>query len=550
MTARAEEVPAPASPYIVNGDSAAIGDHPYYAQVFSTVTGQGTFFCGGSVVAPTKIITAAHCVDGVDRIEVITGSDRLGIGRVTRVARWSLNGWRPSTSQNDVAVLHLARSVPNKPIKVVGPNSDYRWAGSGNTLTVAGMGCTHPLGSVCNSGAGGPSDILYAADIPSRSDTACDGDLALWGGIDARSMLCAGTVSSPFGSHNAPNACFGDSGGPLTVEGPGGAPLLVGAVSWGANNCGDYPVAYARLARFRSWLRSQGVPVDRDPFAAGDAPVADWDSEPIVGDFNGDGRDDIVWFEVAAAVHRLRIGTRSGGFISRPGITFSASLAPLAGDFDGDGRTDLLIDEPGTANDAMMQNKTTGWVTGPKPRVGDATFTRVGDFDGDGRDDVIAYGAGTLPDELRYGTKSGLLRLGPAFNVKGVYDDGVVLDHDGDGIDDVLWFGHGSALDALRYGTSTLTFRNGPALSVASSRVPIVEDFSGDGRDDIIYFDPAGEDTLRESGRSAPFVTGPEIVLDGAVIPVGGDFDGDAVGDILWYRPGVPSERFWLGLPA
>ncbi len=326
--------------------------------------------------------------------------------------------------------------------------------------------------------------------------------------------------------------------------------MLVGAVSWGANNCGDYPVAYARLARFRTWLRSQGVPVDRDPFAAGDAPVADWDGEPLVGDFNGDGRSDVVWFEVAASRHRLRIGTRSGGFISRPGIDFSASRAPLAGDFDGDGRTDLAIDEPGTANDAMLLNEVTGWITGPKPRIVDGTFTIVGDFDGDGHDDVVAYGAGPLPDELRYGTKSGLLRLGPAINVKGIYDEGIVLDHNGDGIDDVLWFGHHSATEALRYGTPSLTFRSGPALAVGSSRIPIVADFSGDGRDDVIYFDTAGEDTLRESGRAVPFVTGPEIVIDGAIVPVSGDFDGDTVGDVMWYRPGIPSERLWLGLAA
>ena len=539
----------PSAPLIVNGSSASISAYPYYAQVFATVDGQGTFFCGGSVVAPTVILTAAHCVDGVDRISVITGSDDLGRGRVVRALRWVTPGYRPATSQNDIALIHLARRVSARPIAVVGPGSDYRWQGAGHTFEVAGMGCTFAFQSTCNSG-GGPSEVLMRATIQSRSDGGCNSDLAIWGGIDRRSMLCAGEISDPFGSHNAPNACFGDSVGPLVVEGPAGVPLLIGSVSWGASTCGDYPVAYARLANFRSWLRAQGVPIERDAFDPGPAAHIDWDLVPIPGDFNGDGRSDILWFEPGAAAHRLRVATRTASFLTKPAVSFAATRPPLVGDFDGDGRDDVLVDEPGLDDDVMLRNRVTGWVVGPRPKLADATKVVVGDFDGNGRDDVVRYNAGSSADELRRGTVTGALRAGPTLVVNGTYDEAIVHDHNGDGVDDVLWFGANTATDALRYGTRTLEFRNGPAVVIRGDASPIVADFSGDGRDDIAWFDPAGEDVIREAATITPYLLGPEFVIDGALVPIAGDFDGDDVGDILWYRPGIPAERMWLGNPA
>lgn len=539
----------PAAPLIVNGSTTPISAHPHYAQVFATVDGQGTFFCGGSVVAPTIVLTAAHCVDGVDRIWVITGSDDLGRGSAIRVLRWVTNGYRPATSQNDLALLHLARRTSARPIAIVGPGSDYRWLGAGHAFEVAGMGCTFALQSTCNAG-GGPSEVLMQATIPSRSDAECNNDLAIWGGIDRRSMLCAGTVSDPFGSHNAPNACFGDSGGPLTVTGPAGVPLLIGAVSWGASTCGDYPVAYTRLARFRSWLRSQGVPIERDAFDPGPPTDFDWDLVPVAGDFNGDDRTDVLWFDSAAATHRLRVASKTATFLTKPAVAFTATRAPLAGDFDGNGRDDLLIDEPGIDDDVMLLNQALGWVVGPRPRVADATEVVVGDFDGNGRDDIVRYNAGGIADELRRGSVTGALRAGPPLTVNGIYTAAIVHDHNGDGIDDILWFGANTATDALRYGTRTLEFRNGPAVVVRGDAVPIVADFSGDGRDDIAWFDPAGEDVLRESSSSPVYALGPEFVLDGALVPVAGDFDGDDVGDIMWYRPGIAAERLWLGNPT
>jgi len=77
----------------------------------------------------------------------------------------------------------------------------------------------------------------------------------------------------------------------------------------------------------------------------------------------------------------------------------------------------------------------------------------------------------------------------------------------------------------------------------------VVADYTADRRDDIVWFDPAGPDLLREASGSGSFVTGPEIVVDGGYLPFAGDFDRDGTGDVFWYRPGGASDKVWLGNP-
>ena len=64
-------------------------------------------------------------------------------------------------------------------------------------------------------------------------------------------MICAGDVGK--------DACRGDSGGPLTVEGPDGRYSQIGIVSWG-KNCGRKKGrragVYTRLTSLLDWVRS------------------------------------------------------------------------------------------------------------------------------------------------------------------------------------------------------------------------------------------------------------------------------------------------------
>jgi secreted trypsin-like serine protease len=535
----------PITPLIVNGEIAGIADHPYYAQVFSYSATSGSF-CGGSIVAARIVLTAAHCARGFTRFEVRVGSDLFLGGQRVDVLRATIHpAYEPATARNDLALLHLAAPVANR-ISVIGPASDYRWLGDGHDLTVIGMGCTEPLRSDCT----GPSDDLRRATVRSRSDAACDSELAVFGGIDARTMLCAGQLSDPFGSRNAPNACFGDSGGPLVVAGHDGRPRLVGAVSWGGATCGDYPVVYARLANFRAWLRSNGVPIERMPFRRGPAVNVGITATPIVGDFNGDGRDDVIWYRPGPSGDQLKFGSPTGGFVTGPPINIDGVFVPTPGDFNGDDIDDVFWYRPGIAADSIWLGRTSGlFRSGPAIDI-DGIFAPVaGDFNGDGRDDVLLYGASSSPDQLRLGTPLGRLGSGPPTVVAGIFAVGVPGDYTGDGIDDIAWYAPGSDPDLVRRGSPTGEFRSGPPLTMGGAFRPLGGDFNGDGRADLLWFDGFGEDLLRDMGANR-FVVGPEVRVDGAFEPFTGDFNGDEVDDVFWYRPGPAGDTMWLGIAA
>jgi hypothetical protein len=79
----------------------------------------------------------------------------------------------------------------------------------------------------------------------------------------------------------------------------------------------------------------------------------------VVGDFNGDGRDDVFWYGPEAASDTIHYGTATRGQFSFASATVFGSYTPLAGDFDGDGRDDILWYGPGDAHDAMWFGNST-----------------------------------------------------------------------------------------------------------------------------------------------------------------------------------------------
>ncbi|MFD7342458.1 serine protease [Streptomyces violascens] len=246
VTALGAPPPAAADEVVIGGQKVQISDSPWVVALSSRDRFGGTRagqFCGGAVISPTTVLTAAHClrhdVLGVDvsqvrDLKVIAGRTELrsSVGQEIPVsATWVNPGYDAGTNAGDMAVLTLATPLPASYVIATAPAGDAGYT-AGTRATVYGWGDT--------TGGGRYPTALRAAAVTVLSDAACERAYPpnSDGTYEASTMVCAG---DPRGGHDA---CQGDSGGPLVAQG-----RLIGLVSWG-NGCGraDSPGVYTRVS--------------------------------------------------------------------------------------------------------------------------------------------------------------------------------------------------------------------------------------------------------------------------------------------------------------
>ncbi|MFD5429154.1 S1 family serine peptidase [Streptomyces sp. NPDC127084] len=237
---------ATADSVVIGGQPARSVDSPWVVALSSRSLFGGTRagqFCGGALVAPTKVLTAAHClsrdvlgapVEQVRDLRVITGRENLlGTGgqevsvRQVRIAP----GYDPKTNTYDMAVVTLSKALPAAHVITPAEAGDAAYT-TGAAAAVYGWGDT--------TGAGSYAIELRSAPVRVLADDAC---AKAYPGVpvgryEAGTMMCAGDAK---GGHDA---CQGDSGGPLVANG-----RLIGLVSWGSG-CGraDSPGVYTRVS--------------------------------------------------------------------------------------------------------------------------------------------------------------------------------------------------------------------------------------------------------------------------------------------------------------
>jgi secreted trypsin-like serine protease len=203
----------------------------------------GRFFCGGALVAPDRVVTAAHCLTeqlalttrdrAPESIRVVAGRSDLRQGTPTKVAStWKHPDFREVDKGDDVAVLTLGEALPLPTVPLVDAGDTASYA-PGTETTVLGWGRT--------AEGADPSPTLRQVSLPIESDADCARAVP---GYRPDGMVCAGY---PQGGKDASE---GDSGGPMVVRG-----RLVGVVSYG-KGCArpGEPGVYTRLAAYRSRL--------------------------------------------------------------------------------------------------------------------------------------------------------------------------------------------------------------------------------------------------------------------------------------------------------
>ncbi len=221
---------------IIGGHSAPHADYEWFASLWDENGILADYrFCGGSLIAPAWVLTAAHCV--------LAGVDYVEIGPTDSTERQVLSILLHPDM--DIALLHMSSSSSAEP---VGLNLDpgfpaalsiFTATALDANLTTAGFGYT--------TVSGDPSDDLLEVEVPAVTNDSC-GDV--YDTIEDHE-LCAGTA---FGGQDS---CYGDSGGPLFAW-TGAGQALVGVTSWG-NLCALplQPGVYARVSAAADWIADQ-----------------------------------------------------------------------------------------------------------------------------------------------------------------------------------------------------------------------------------------------------------------------------------------------------
>jgi glycerophosphoryl diester phosphodiesterase len=220
---------------------------------------------------------------------------------------------------------------------------------------------------------------------------------------------------------------------------------------------------------------------------------------PVLGDFDGDGRGDLLWYGPGAADDHLWLGRPSRSFVGVP-VTVRGHYLPLGGDFDGDGRADVLWYGPGGDPDVLWRGRRRGRFTARALAVRGDYRPLAGDFNGDGARDVVWYQPGPGADVVWFGHGNGRFSARRVQAPDGAEPFGG--DFDGDGRRDVFWYGPGAAADRLWYGGAGGRFTTAPAAVHGSYR-PLVADFGGDGPDDVLWWAPGTVGDVLWFGRGS-----------------------------------------------
>lgn len=206
----------------------------------------GSHFCGGSIVTPTWIVTAAHCVAGGAPARIVAGISRLSqsasgqIRSVKRVVMYP--GYSDPTLGKDAALIELASplTLDGTRVRAIKPLT----TASPQTLTAPGVMTTVSGWGTTTEGAQTLPDQLQSVQLPivatSTANTAYNMTIT-------DDQLAAGVATG------GQDSCQGDSGGPLVVY-RGTEPMLAGIVSWG-EGCAraGLPGLYARMTSFSAW---------------------------------------------------------------------------------------------------------------------------------------------------------------------------------------------------------------------------------------------------------------------------------------------------------
>lgn len=259
-------------------------------------------------------------------------------------------------------------------------------------------------------------------------------------------------------------------------------------------------------------------------------------------------------------------------------LSATSTVKPLVGDFNGDHRSDVLFYAPGSAADVL-------WTSQPYVEGGSAasrftattmsisgTYTPVvGDFDGNGASDILWYVPGTGADSMWY-FEDGHISSTASKTINGQYTPVVANFDHVDPVtdtkaakDDIFWYSAtGSSTLWSGVGNRTFTTRTYTTQPPQNAKVLVgnftVDPEHTDGTYDVdmlFYSAGSGADAVW-SGTGTGAFSSIAKTINGTYVPVVGEFDrvdqlpaqgqlpGAELTDVLWYAPGTAMDSVWM----
>ncbi|NWU97385.1 PROC protein, partial [Upupa epops] len=232
---------------LIEGKAGRRGGSPWQVMLQSS---KGRFMCGGVLIHPSWVLTAAHCVDGEEGLKVRLGKYHRFRAESDEQTVWvdkyvSHENYTKDTSDNDIAMLRLAEPVMYSKyvLPICLPTrglAERELTRTGKEMVVTGWGSTSDVQS-------NYSTLLSYIEIPMVARNVCA--QAMRSAI-SDNMLCAGSPG------DRKDSCSGDSGGPMITRYKD-TWFLVGLVSWG-EGCGrkDKFGVYTKVSQYLEWIQT------------------------------------------------------------------------------------------------------------------------------------------------------------------------------------------------------------------------------------------------------------------------------------------------------